>query len=73
MALQRCTAEGKDGWRWGKDGTCFVGDNAMKDALNVGALEDPEVFANIAYEVVTASSDVRWGQLPDGAEVLHLD
>ena len=45
----------------------------MKDALNVGAVENPEVFANIAYEVVTASSDVRWAELPDGAEVLHLD
>lgn len=73
MALIRCETNGELGYKWGKDGTCFVGANAMLNALKDGAKQNPEDFANIAYEVVTASSDVEWAQVPKDAEVLHLD
>lgn len=72
MTLKRCEVDGELGWQW-EDGACYVGANAMLEALQDGATRDPDVFANIAYEVVTASSDVKWAQVPDDAEVLHLD
>lgn len=34
MPLQRCLREGKAGWRWGREGYCFTGDNAKNKALS---------------------------------------
>lgn len=33
MPLQRCTINGKKGWRWGKHGKCYTGPNARSRAL----------------------------------------
>lgn len=33
MPLQRCTQNGKSGWRWGKSGKCYTGPGAKKKAI----------------------------------------
>lgn len=80
MTLQRCTdGKGRTGWRWGDHGVCFVGENAMEQAMAAGAVIDPEGFAEVVRgtdyvggEVVTASRDVKW-DIPEGDEVIYLD
>lgn len=32
MPLKRCTKKGKKGWKWGDQGTCYVGKNGKKKA-----------------------------------------
>lgn len=77
--MQRCLDEdGVAGWRWGEHGVCFVGDNAVEQAMAAGAVLDPEGFADAVKgtdwvgEVVTASREVKW-DIPDGDEVIYLD
>ena len=36
MPLMRCEIEGKDGWKWGASGTCYVGPEAKEKALEQG-------------------------------------
>ena len=36
MPLQRCTAEGASGWRWGESGKCYVGPDAKAKAIAQG-------------------------------------
>jgi len=79
MSLQRCRGKkGGVGWRWGDDGVCFIGVNAMEQAMTVGATLDPEGFAekvkgtDFVGEVVTASREVKW-DIPEGDEVIYLD
>lgn len=33
MPLQRCTLNGRRGWRWGQKGKCYTGPNARQRAL----------------------------------------
>lgn len=33
MPLEWCMKDGKRGWRWGKTGKCYTGDDAKKKAL----------------------------------------
>ena len=36
MPLQKCTANGKNGWRWGDEGKCYTGPNAKSQAMKQG-------------------------------------
>jgi hypothetical protein len=46
MPVQRCTVDGKSGWRWGESGKCYTGPDAKEKALEQGraikANEDAE-------------------------------
>lgn len=66
--------DGQEGWRWGDDGTSYFGPYAKRMALREGAANDPVAFANLQgkYGVVVAGEEVEW-QVPEGAEILHLD
>lgn len=33
MPLQRCTVNGKQGWKWRQSGKCYTGPQAKKQAL----------------------------------------
>jgi len=37
MPVQRCTKNGKPGWRWGKSGKCYTGSGAKAKAAKQGA------------------------------------
>lgn len=37
MPLMKCSKNGKSGWKWGDSGTCYVGPNGRKKALQQGA------------------------------------
>jgi len=36
MPIQKCTKNGKSGYKWGKSGTCYVGPGAREKALKQG-------------------------------------
>jgi len=46
MPVQRCTSNGKSGYRWGTKGKCYTGPGAKKKAIKQGvAIEGPKKFA----------------------------
>ena len=36
MPLMRCSENGKAGWKWGKTGKCYTGEDARSRALAQG-------------------------------------
>lgn len=34
MPVQRCSKDGKSGWRWGSDGECYTGPAAKQKAID---------------------------------------
>lgn len=36
MPVQRCTKNGKPGWKWGESGTCYTGPGAKARAAAQG-------------------------------------
>jgi hypothetical protein len=36
MPVQRCTAKGKSGWKYGSTGKCYTGTDAKKKAIKQG-------------------------------------
>lgn len=36
MPVQRCQKDGKDGWKWGEQGTCYTGANGKAQAEKQG-------------------------------------
>jgi hypothetical protein len=36
MPIKKCTADGKDGWKWGDDGKCYTGPDAKEKAAEQG-------------------------------------
>lgn len=36
MPIEKCTANGKSGYRWGKSGKCYTGPGARQKALKQG-------------------------------------
>lgn len=52
MPLERCTVDGKGGWRWGTQGHCYPGGKEGKKAaiLQGIAIEGPEKFKTMADE-----------------------
>ena len=36
MPVQRCTKNGKKGWKWGANGTCYIGRDAKEKAERQG-------------------------------------
>lgn len=53
MPLENCSVNGKSGWRWGKSGKCYTGDDAKKKAIKQGYVEDPKKFKE---EMATATN-----------------
>lgn len=51
MPLQRCTKNGKSGWRWGSSGACYPGKDgkrkAIAQALAIGEGELPTEKADV--------------------------
>ena len=48
MPLKNCSENGKDGWKWGDQGKCYLGKDAKKQAIKQGiSIEGPEKFAKI--------------------------
>jgi len=45
MPLKRCTIDGKDGWKWGDTGKCYIGpdakEKAIAQAIAIGGGEPP--------------------------------
>lgn len=39
MPLEKCSSDGKSGWRYGKSGHCYVGPGAKKKAIKQGLAE----------------------------------
>ncbi len=37
MPVMTCTKDGKSGYKWGRNGVCFVGVDAKERAAKVGA------------------------------------
>jgi len=37
MPVQRCIKDGKEGWKWGKSGKCYIGEGAKAKAAKQGA------------------------------------
>lgn len=51
MPLKRCSDNGKSGWKWGDQGTCYTGKEGKNQAIKQGvAIEGPEKFAKIMRE-----------------------
>jgi len=36
MPVQKCSKNGKEGYKWGKEGKCFTGPNAKEKAKEQG-------------------------------------
>ena len=36
MPVQRCEKDGKKGWKWGSEGTCYTGPAAKQKATDQG-------------------------------------
>lgn len=36
MPVQRCSKDGKAGWKYGKEGTCYTGPGAKEKAIKQG-------------------------------------
>lgn len=48
MPLKNCSENGKNGWKWGDQGKCYIGKDAKKQAIRQGiSIEGPEKFAKI--------------------------
>lgn len=48
MPPKRCEQDGNQGWRWGRKGKCYTGDNAKQEAIKQGiAIEGPEIVRQI--------------------------
>ena len=45
MPIKRCSVDGKDGWKWGDNGTCYSGPDgkrkAISQAMAIGGGEPP--------------------------------
>jgi hypothetical protein len=64
MPVQRCQEGGKSGWRWGKQGKCYIGGKeAKKKALKQGYAIDPEHFAEVAAESPDITTDEVYNAL----------
>jgi len=58
MPLQKCKTNGKSGWKWGGQGTCYGGPEGKKKAIRQGvAIEGPEKFQRMAG-VIEFTDDV---------------
>jgi len=42
--LQKCTRNGVDGWRYGKDGHCFIGKDAKQRAFRAEAKRKADMW-----------------------------
>lgn len=48
MPLKNCSENGKNGWKWGDEGKCYVGKDGKKQAIKQGiSIEGPEKFSKI--------------------------
>ena len=36
MPVQKCQSKGKSGWKYGKEGKCYIGKEAKKKAIKQG-------------------------------------
>lgn len=48
MPLNKCSKDGKSGYKWGNQGHCYTGKNGKRQAIKQGiAIEGPEKFKQI--------------------------
>lgn len=55
MPINKCSANGTSGFRWGTKGKCYTGPGAKKKAIKQGYAEDPTHFK----EEVSASEELQ--------------
>jgi hypothetical protein len=53
MPVEKCTINGKSGWRWGKSGKCYTGPGAKAKAakqgraIKVSQTQSDDLFTNL--------------------------
>lgn len=47
MPVISCERDGKPGWKWGPNGTCFIGPDARQKAINIGQALKAQETENI--------------------------
>lgn len=63
MPLKRCSKDGKQGWKWGDQGTCYVGPQAKKQALKqAAAIKEQENNSMIPITLNSETSGGFWRQ-----------
>ena len=50
MPVQRCSKDGKAGWKYGKEGTCYTGPGAKEKAIKQGQAIEINKHKNKAEE-----------------------
>ncbi len=61
MPLQQCQREGLSGWKWGKSGKCYTGDNAKARAAKQARAIKASGFAGNQRKRVRSRAGVRQG------------
>lgn len=59
MPLQRCSADGKSGWKWGDSGHCYIGPGAKRLAINQGLAEGGGTLKEDARELFALVHNAR--------------
>lgn len=73
MPLQKCSRDGKSGWRWGKEGKCYIGPGSKKEALKQGmSIEGPDKFAEIASDDEFSEALLYVGNLAEKVRLVLL-
>lgn len=73
MPLQKCSNDGKSGWRWGSEGKCYTGKDGKKQAIKQGvAIEGPDKFAEKASEEEFQEALRSVGSLADKVKLVLL-
>lgn len=67
MPIKRCQENGKEGYKWGDEGKCYVGPNAKQDAIKQGIAIEGDKFAETYSDYPKAASEnakiaLRWAE-----------
>ena len=58
MPLKKCQIDGKDGWKWGDEGKCFIGPAGKSKAIGQGiAIEGGDISEYATPEKVSVDYD----------------
>ena len=72
MPLKKCQRDGKDGWKWGDEGHCYIGEGAKEKALTQGraieASKTKEQFTSV-YESLEDLLPM-WNNLSDTQRII---
>lgn len=63
MPVQRCTKNGKSGWKWGSNGKCYVGNGAKAKAAKQGAAIKASGFQEHEIDLKMRSSNMLFQKI----------